>query len=77
MRVETLQKAEAQKPSAPAKRGAWRSAKRKGADLPAEPAQPKRPKADLKKITAPLLRILVLQAVVGVDALILDPYSTE
>ncbi|CAE7277122.1 unnamed protein product [Symbiodinium sp. CCMP2456] len=47
---------QAQKPSAPAKRGAWRSAKRKGADLPAEPAQPKRPKADLKKITAPLLR---------------------
>ncbi|CAE7201973.1 unnamed protein product [Symbiodinium pilosum] len=43
------------KASAPAKRGGWRSAKRKGADREPEPA-PKHPKADLKKVTAPLLR---------------------
>ncbi|CAE7489628.1 unnamed protein product, partial [Symbiodinium natans] len=44
------------KTSSAAKRGSWRSAKRKAADSTDEPAQPKRPRPDLKKVTAPLLR---------------------
>ena len=52
--------AEVTKTSSAAKRGSWRSAKRKAADSTDEPAQPKRPRPDLKKVTAPLLRFLAV-----------------